>query len=111
MYRATTLERKYMKHRGFTISNWYEIIPDCAPGREGVKWVSTKPIKLFGGYKVPAIWGEKCMGGNRFKNPLTREQSKLALQEVKESIDNIMDKVKEWYNCSDKEAVKIIKDT
>ena len=101
-----------MKYRGFTISPWYEVIADCRPPKvgEGIGWVSAKPIKLFGGYKVPAIWGEQCMGGHRFRNPLTPEQSEIALQEVKQSIDDIMNKVKAWNNCSDSQAVKLIKE-
>lgn len=102
-----------MVYRGFTIKPWNEIIHDVRPPRkgEGIQWVDKKPIKLFGGYKCPQIWGEQCMGGNRFKNPLTIEQSEIALKEIKESIDNLITKVIGWNNCTEKEAVKLIKES
>lgn len=102
-----------MKYRGFTIEPWYEILTDCRPprGRE-VGWQELKKkIKLFGGYKCSALWGDKCMGGNRFHNPLTIEQGEIALQEIKCVIDNVIERTMQSVQCSEKEAVKLLKES
>lgn len=107
-----------MKYKTFIIKPWYEEIADCRPPRkgEGIAWVDIKPsikkgTKLLGGYKCPQIWGEQCMGGNRFKNPLTPEQNDIAIQEIKDAIDSLISKTMQWCNVDEKEAIKLIKES
>lgn len=107
-----------MKHKTFIIKPWYELIADCRPPRkgEGIEWVDIEPsikrgTKLLGGYKCPQIWGESCMGGNRFKNPLTTEQNDIAIQEMKTAIDELISSVMQSCNVDEKSAIKLLKET
>ena len=97
---------KSEKYKGVSFHYWTESFVNYneRTGKCG------KDIVVKAGYTCPAIMGKTCIGGHRFRSPLTEAQWNIARAEAEETIDRLIKRAMEINECSEKEAIKILKE-